>query len=551
MNMPGQAPLYGSAEIDCDTMRYTLITTHLSWRGVTAAWLVAPREVTWKGFPVILTFKVRNWMSFRDEVQLSMVASRERQHGDRVPKVGKLQTRILPIGVIYGGNASGKTNLFQALNFMRHMVVEGTKVDAPIPVHPFQLAKANRGALSHFAIEVLIGDRVWEYQFSCDRKQIHTERLVVHTRAAQRVLFERSDNEIRPFPDELSSSTDAPSEVTVPKSYLEESFASRSHIDESHIESSFLDQGGAIASSRGDTVDLDVKFLLYAAHGTRANQLYLTNAVSQKLELFRPLFTWFQNGLELIAPDTRFQPFERFLDESNPLYECMNRALRGLDTGISNLVGTEVSLDQLDLPPTLRDRLEEDLKEGQTVRLIDDGRKERVVFSRKGDEIVAKRLVTHHRDDAGQAVPFDLRHESDGTQRVIDLLPAFIDLAASGSSKVFVIDEVGRSLHTLLIRQLIESYLDGCTHDSRTQLLITTHDVLLMDQDLFRRDEMWVTERKADGSSDLIAFSDYDDIRYDKDIRKSYLQGRLGGIPRLTPGNALVRTGSGACDGET
>jgi hypothetical protein len=54
-----------------------------------------------------------------------------------------------------------------------------------------------------------------------------------------------------------------------------------------------------------------------------------------------------------------------------------------------------------------------------------------------------------------------------------------------------------------------------------------------MDQGLFRRDEMWVTERNAEGVSNLISFSEYKDVRYDKDIRKSYLQGRLGGVPRI------------------
>ena len=54
-----------------------------------------------------------------------------------------------------------------------------------------------------------------------------------------------------------------------------------------------------------------------------------------------------------------------------------------------------------------------------------------------------------------------------------------------------------------------------------------------MDQDLFRRDEMWVAERNAKGSSHLFSFSEYKDVRYDKDIAKSYLQGRLGGIPRI------------------
>ncbi len=112
-------------------------------------------------------------------------------------------------------------------------------------------------------------------------------------------------------------------------------------------------------------------------------------------------------------------------------------------------------------------------------------------------------------------------------------------MSQDGPSKTFVIDELDRSLHTLLSRQLLASYLADCGPDSRSQLLITTHDVLLMDQDLMRRDEMWVAERDADGSSELIAFSDYKEIRNDKDIRKSYLQGRLGGIPKILFGGSL------------
>jgi hypothetical protein len=67
-----------------------------------------------------------------------------------------------------------------------------------------------------------------------------------------------------------------------------------------------------------------------------------------------------------------------------------------------------------------------------------------------------------------------------------------------------------------------------------TQLLLSTHDVLLMDQQLLRRDEMWVAERDLTEASNLLSFSEFKDFRNDKDIRKSYLQGRLGGIPRLS-----------------
>jgi uncharacterized protein len=96
-----------------------------------------------------------------------------------------------------------------------------------------------------------------------------------------------------------------------------------------------------------------------------------------------------------------------------------------------------------------------------------------------------------------------------------------------------VIDELDRCLHTLLTRSLLERYLESCSSETKSQLLFTTHDVSLIDQDLLRRDELWIAERDDTGGSTLISFGEYKEIRADKDIRKSYLQGRLGGIPRV------------------
>jgi hypothetical protein len=171
------------------------------------------------------------------------------------------------------------------------------------------------------------------------------------------------------------------------------------------------------------------------------------------------------------------------------------------------------------------------------------------VVTRKEGELIAWKLVTFHQKADGSEAKFELQQESDGSRRVIDLLPAFLELSAPSSKKVYIIDELDRSLHTLLTRSLLEGYLENCSQESRCQLLFTTHDVLLMDQHLFRRDEMWVAERNASGSSRLWSFSDYKDVRYDKDIRKSYLQGRLGGIPRMR--TSLVPMMMNPCDTKT
>ena len=108
-----------------------------------------------------------------------------------------------------------------------------------------------------------------------------------------------------------------------------------------------------------------------------------------------------------------------------------------------------------------------------------------------------------------------------------------------------IFDELDRSLHPLLTRTLIENFLSVCQSESRAQMIFTTHDISLMDQDVFRRDELWVTERNRYGESRLYSFSDYEGLRKEKNIRKAYMEGRLGGLPNILgccvePGNWSV-----------
>ena len=129
-----------------------------------------------------------------------------------------------------------------------------------------------------------------------------------------------------------------------------------------------------------------------------------------------------------------------------------------------------------------------------------------------------------------------LSMESSGTQRLMGLMPMLFDLSRSSAGKtekVYVVDELDRCLHTMLTSRLIEDFLAGCGPDTRKQILFTTHDLLLMDQSLMRRDEMFIVQRDGCGRSELIGLSEYDGIRYDKDLVRSYLDGRFGGIPML------------------
>jgi hypothetical protein len=336
---------------------------------------------------------------------------------------------------------------------------------------------------SRFVFELLIENTIFEFSFTVNQKAVIEEKLVHISSTSEKVLYHRLNNEPN-FEKSLKKN----------------------------------------------------KFLDFAFKGTRDNQLFLTNSVSQKIDNFRPIYDWFKNSLKLVAPDTRFASFEQFIDEDHPLYSTLNEMLIELDTGIIHLGGENISFENISFPESL---IQEEVKEGMTIRIVSETANDRFIISRKKGELIAKKLVAFHHKTDGTKTKFDIKNESDGSQRVIDLLPAFLELSATHSNSVFIIDELDRSLHTLLTKQLLETYLDNCSEKSRSQLIFTTHDALLMDQNIFRRDEMWVTERDHSGISNLISFSEYKDVRYDKDIRKSYLKGHLGGIPRIITNETL------------
>jgi AAA15 family ATPase/GTPase len=429
---------------------------------------------------MLIRFAVQNWMSYRDQATLSMVASRERQHGQRVARPRK-NLGVLPIAAIYGGNASGKSNLFKALNFAKQFIVQGTQVDQVIAVQPFRLDAQTQQSPSEFVFEVLVGDTIYDYRFVVTHQQVVMERLSLVRPTTEQVIFERHQQTVE--------AVHAP-----------------------HNEQSFW------------------KFIKQAM---RPNQLLLTTAIQLQHAPFLPLYHWFRDTLLLIAPDARFGDFERFVDKQHRHFDQMNHFLRVLDTGIYELSGQEVPLSLLPLPDEIKIKLQSDIPEGVTARIVDWMGSERIIVTRRNGELAAQKIVAMHERSDGGYEAFGMEQESDGTNRIIDLLPAILEAADQLTPHVVVIDEIDRSLHTMVSHQLVQHFLGSCTQDTRSQLLLTVHDVLLMDQDIFRRDEMWVTERRNYGASTLTALCEYSDVRYDKDIRKSYLQGRFGGIPRV------------------
>jgi AAA15 family ATPase/GTPase len=138
-------------------------------------------------------------------------------------------------------------------------------------------------------------------------------------------------------------------------------------------------------------------------------------------------------------------------------------------------------------------------------------------------------LKAAHRSQDGQAIPFGIEQESDGTKRILDLIPALHSFKQK--PLCYFIDEIDRSLHPMLAREFIDFFFRSC-QNRPAQLIVTTHESSLLDQDLLRRDEIWFAEKDEQGATKLYSLLDFAP-RNDLDLRKNYLQGRFGAIPFL------------------
>lgn len=394
---------------------------------------------------MLISFTVENWQSFRDKSTLTLVASKEKQHGEHVPKIDKYNLRLLPLAAIYGANASGKTKFFNALDFAQKFITNISDPDTLIPREPFKLDPNCADKPSRFIFELLIEDAIYEFSFAITEEKVVEEKLIKVSSNSQKVLYERNFNLINEIPD-----------------------FNKLGIKDNNL----------------------IQQIKYVYQGTRPNVLFLTNSVYQNIEIFKPIYNWFKDKLVLISPDASYARVDKLIDKDFHLYEVLNKTLDQLDTGITRLGTEEISVLNLNLPKEISNKI----LEGQKIIVKSLDGKKRFFVTRINGQLKVDKLVAYHKSINGQEIPFDFESESAGTQRLTDLLPGFLGLAKQ--SKVYFIDELDRCLHNLLTYKLIENYLFSCSHETRSQLIFTTHDVLLMDQRLLRRDEIWFTEKK-------------------------------------------------------
>ncbi len=252
---------------------------------------------------------------------------------------------------------------------------------------------------------------------------------------------------------------------------------------------------------------------------TRPNALFLSVAAQFKNEIAIKILGWFASvGVISGLNDTGYRGFTAKKFSENPAFRTkILDLIRNSDIGINDIVVEEITADDPDAFP-------EDMPQELKDYLIKQ-------ISGKG-EIIAFKSIHQKRcaDDAREYIKFGIDEESEGTQKLLYLSGPVLDTLQKGN--ILVIDEIEARMHTLLTRKLIGLFNSKITNPQHAQLIFATHDTNLLSNKLFRRDQIWFTEKDEFGASHLYSLAELK-VRNDSSFENDYLHGRYGGIPLL------------------
>jgi hypothetical protein len=440
---------------------------------------------------MLIKITVENFKSFDNKEELSMISSSKIQ-SNKNHRLKIKQTTLLKNAVVYGANASGKSNLVKALAFVKTVLMEGLPVNS---VNDFCRNKAeNRDRESFFELQFTVGDKFYAYGFSAvlSQRKITEEWLYeLMQDGSAHNLFIREGSKAPVLGDGVNPTTSEKNRFAV---YSED----------------------------------------FAGHDT---QLFLTEmnrgkkySESSKMLFFSQTFNWIMNNIIVINPSIGISNTDAYYSEES--LESISNLIQTFDTGVSEIKTKKITVDEMSkmIPAELLSEIFASLKrqmqmtnlpQMQMTWRIDEGFFNIRIKENSEPEITT--LVLKH----GKSIfDFNFAEESDGTKRLFDLVDM---LMTKREDTVFVVDELERSLHPKLTEHFLKLFMEA--HDGeRMQIIFTTHEDTIMDQELFRRDEIWFIERGVDNASKIYSLDRFKE-RYDKKLSKAYLEGRYGAIP--------------------
>jgi AAA15 family ATPase/GTPase len=444
---------------------------------------------------MLIKVLIGNFMSIGALQELSMVAGKVRGHREHLLTNKKVS--ILRFSALYGANASGKSNFINALDFSQKVIVNG--IPKGFTQKYNRTMEQNKNNVSHFEFEIKVDDKFYNYGF---------EVLLSENSITKEWLYEiNQDSSSMIFTRNLSEK-----EYLIGRYFKDDEIIKRLQI-------------------YFDDTKTDESALFLSVMNRDKTELY---KVKSELTIFSKIYKWFKYDLDINYPDRPFSNYSYFMTKSNTEEIC--DAINKFSTGITNFKIIDAKREDLTIPDNVLKRVHDDIEKRiihakkealplSQVGVVIRGDKDFYIFEvDDNSNIITKTIEFEH----GTYGTFNICEESDGTRRILELVEI---LFAENNNKVYVIDEIDRSLHPLLTYRFIESYLNSLGKKN-IQLIVTTHESRLLNLDLLRRDEIWFVNKNSNGESELYSLEQFNE-RFDKRIDKSYLLGRYNAIPNF------------------
>lgn len=438
---------------------------------------------------MLVSFSVSDFRSFGEKAMFSLVAGkRAADHVNHLVLLNDVKTAILRTAVVYGANGAGKSNLYRAIKFVRDLVVEDMSKGSSIVCPCFAFGTLHHPGTS-FRVVFAAEEGVYAYEVGIQQGAISQERLDKVVSGVFKNVFERSY-------DKVSNDT-----------HVSIGYDFRNEMPEKVIALAVV---GAIKT----------RTFLSVVNENIPNEIH-------RGKLLSSVINWFEQLL-FIAPNEQFGGSLVREYQKSDFHDFAKSILKDA-AGVDDIMIDSRELEEGDvrrvIPKESVESAIDRLRQDELV-VVSSSSGSRGMIERQADNRYRMSLLRAMHDlDGGITGSLDISDESDGTKRLVDLLPAFYAVKSQG--RVCIIDEMDRSIHALLMRSFLRLFLNG---SDRGQLIFTTHESSLLDIDIFRRDEIWFAEKDLKGMTRLYSLNDYR-LRTSRTIRDYYLQGRYGATP--------------------
>ena len=427
---------------------------------------------------MIVNFSIQNFGSIKDKQILSFEADKS-DHLENYYIIPINGLRLLKLGLIYGANASGKTTILKALQFLRNIVLEPeTKKTEEFDFKPFLFDSVSQKQNSILSIDFIQNEKRYYYEVEFNKDAIVNETLN-HYNPTKSNVFKRTTD-----------------------------------LDKQFTQITF----GSILKKEKK---IDKTFEKTLESNTLWNNTVLGGFLKTNMELkeLKDATDWFSIYLRpLILTKTELDSYVTSqIDKSEIKKADVVSILKKADFNISDILIQE---KEEDIPDGLLEFLEKQVKDSSKV--IND-------LKNKGKITSVNLEFEHTVNNKKYSLPFDL--ESQGTKRYYGFA-GILSLLLKGSIAI-PIDELEASLHPDLYIHFLLSFL---VNSKNSQIIATTHNrEILNNKDIYRNDAIWFTDKTDISATELYSLSDFDSsvIRDTSNVYNAYKIGKLGGVPNL------------------